>query len=202
HEKAKDLYARLRQNSKEQTYHDSTDMQRVVVQCFTKYQQLTKGLAPNLSQIMQFRLEVMSVKPQIEAMIMELKSAISQLLSAQQKRQNDIWTLVRVAGLKMQTPPHQGHPRAELTPGLKNSPFSTVSPLRTPAPSLPGSSMVLSSLMAENDNEASMLALSENAETRNRFSSELNSLKSESDNALKQTKTMDWTFLEGQDHKI
>ncbi|XP_034451431.1 inhibitor of nuclear factor kappa-B kinase subunit beta isoform X1 [Hippoglossus hippoglossus] len=127
--KAMEMLRKLREKPRDQRCPgDSQDVVRLVVQAVQFYEKKLKDFYTHLSKTAVCRQRVMELLPKVEGVVQEMAESEQVLMSLQEKRQRELWNLLKVACSKVRSPV-SGSPD-----GLRTT--SSVPPLLTPKQSL------------------------------------------------------------------
>ncbi|XP_029915247.1 inhibitor of nuclear factor kappa-B kinase subunit beta [Myripristis murdjan] len=127
--KAMELFRKLREKPRDQRCPgDSQEVVRLVVQAVQFYERKLRDFYTHLSKTVVCRQRVMELLPKVEGVVQRMAESEQVLMSLQEKRQRELWNLLRVACSKVRSPV-SGSPDGIRTP-------SSVPPLLTPRHSL------------------------------------------------------------------
>ncbi|KAI3372683.1 hypothetical protein L3Q82_023148, partial [Scortum barcoo] len=127
--KAMELFRKLREKPRDQRCPgDSQEVVRLMVQAVQFYERKLRDFYTHLSKTAVCRQRVMELLPKVEGIIQKMAESEQVLMSLQEKRQRELWNLLKVACSKVRTPV-SGSPDGLRTP-------SSVPPLLTPRHSL------------------------------------------------------------------
>uniref|UniRef100_UPI0037E708A2 inhibitor of nuclear factor kappa-B kinase subunit beta isoform X2 n=1 Tax=Semicossyphus pulcher TaxID=241346 RepID=UPI0037E708A2 len=127
--KAMELFRTLRQKPRDQRCPgDSQDLVHLVVKALQFYERKLKDFYTHLSKTAVCRQRVMELLPKVEGVVQRMAESEQILMSLQEKRQKELWNLLKVACSKVRSP-MSGSPDGLRTP-------SSVPPLPTPRHSL------------------------------------------------------------------
>lgn len=127
--KAMELFRKLREKPRDQRCSgDSQEVVRLVVQAVQFYEKKLRDFYTHLSKTAVCRQRVMELLPKVEGVVQKMAESEQVLMSLQEKRQRELWNLLKVACSKVRSPV-SGSPD-----GLRTS--SSVPPLLTPRHSL------------------------------------------------------------------
>uniref|UniRef100_A0A8C6MJY9 IkappaB kinase n=1 Tax=Nothobranchius furzeri TaxID=105023 RepID=A0A8C6MJY9_NOTFU len=127
--KAMELFRNLREKPREQRCPgDSQELVRLVLQAVQFYERKLKDFYTHLSKTAVCRRRVMELLPKVEGVVQEMVENEQVLMSLQERRQKELWNLLKVACSKVRSPV-SGSPD-----GLRTS--SSVPPLLTTGHSL------------------------------------------------------------------
>ncbi|XP_019742134.1 inhibitor of nuclear factor kappa-B kinase subunit beta [Hippocampus comes] len=127
--KAMEMVRKLREKPKEQRCSgDGQEILRLVVQAMQFYERKLRDFYTHLSKTGVCRQRVMELLPKVEGVVQEMAESEQVLMGLQEKRQRELWNLLKVACSKVRSPV-SGSPDGSRTP-------SSVPPLMTPRHSL------------------------------------------------------------------
>ncbi|KAM7415906.1 hypothetical protein PAMA_018123 [Pampus argenteus] len=127
--KAMELFRKLREKPRDQRCPgDSQEVVRLVVQAVQFYEKKLRDFYTHLSKTAVCRQRVMELLPKVEGVVQSMAESEQVLMSLQEKRQRELWNLLKVACSKVRSPV-SGSPDGLRTP-------SSVPPLLTPRHSL------------------------------------------------------------------
>ncbi|XP_045891476.1 inhibitor of nuclear factor kappa-B kinase subunit beta isoform X1 [Micropterus dolomieu] len=127
--KAMELFRKLREKPRDQRCSgDSQELVRLVVQAVQFYERKLRDFYTHLSKTAVCRQRVMELLPKVEGVVQRMAESEQVLMSLQEKRQRELWNLLKVACSKVRSPV-SGSPDGLQTP-------SSVPPLLTPRDSL------------------------------------------------------------------
>ncbi|XP_074525512.1 inhibitor of nuclear factor kappa-B kinase subunit beta [Halichoeres trimaculatus] len=127
--KAMELFRKLREKPRDQRCPgDSQEVVRLVLQAVQFYEKRLRDFYTHLSKTAVCRQRVMELLPKVEGVVQRMAESEQILMSLQEKRQRELWNLLKVACSKVRSPV-SGSPD-----GLRNP--SSVPPLMTPRHSL------------------------------------------------------------------
>ncbi|KAM9360845.1 inhibitor of nuclear factor kappa-B kinase subunit beta [Symphorus nematophorus] len=127
--KAMELFRKLREKPRDQRCPgDSQEVVRLVVQAVQFYEKKLRDFYTHLSKTAVCRQRVMELLPKVEGVVQRMAESEQVLMSLQEKRQRELWNLLKVACSKVRSPV-SGSPDGLRTP-------SSVPPLLTPKHSL------------------------------------------------------------------
>ncbi|KAM9394475.1 inhibitor of nuclear factor kappa-B kinase subunit beta isoform 2-T2 [Pholidichthys leucotaenia] len=127
--KAMELYRKLRERPRDQRCSgDGQEVVRLVVQAVQFYEKKLRDFYTHLSKTAVCRQRVMKLLPKAEDVVQEMAESEQVLMSLQERRQRELWNLLKVACSKVRSPV-SGSPDGLRTP-------SSVPPLLTPQHSL------------------------------------------------------------------
>ncbi|KAE8291863.1 Inhibitor of nuclear factor kappa-B kinase subunit beta [Larimichthys crocea] len=127
--KAMEMFRKLREKPRDQRCPgDSQEVVRLVVQAVQFYEKKLRDFYTHLSKTAVCRQRVMELLPKVEGVVQKMAESEQVLMSLQEKRQRELWYLLKVACSKVRSPV-SGSPDGLRTP-------SSVPPLLTPRHSL------------------------------------------------------------------
>ncbi|CAL8249166.1 unnamed protein product [Merluccius merluccius] len=127
--KAMELFRKLREKTREQRCSgDSQEVVRLVVQAVQFYEKKLRDFYTHLSKTVVCRQRVMELLPKVEGVVQRMAESEQVLMTLQEKRQRELWDLLKVACSKVRSPV-SGSPDGTRTP-------SSVPQLLTPRQSL------------------------------------------------------------------
>ncbi|XP_008334355.1 inhibitor of nuclear factor kappa-B kinase subunit beta [Cynoglossus semilaevis] len=127
--KAMELFRKLREKPKDQRCSgDGQEVVRLVVQAVQFYEKKLRDFYTHLSKTAVCRQRVMELLPRVEGVVQKMAESEQVLMSLQEKRQRELWNLLKVACSKVRSPV-SGSPDGLRTP-------SSVPTLLTPRQSL------------------------------------------------------------------
>ncbi|XP_053180567.1 inhibitor of nuclear factor kappa-B kinase subunit beta [Scomber japonicus] len=127
--KAMELFRKLREKPRDQRCSgDSQEVVRLVLQAVQFYERKLRDFYTHLSKTAVCRQRVMELLPKVEGVVQRMAESEQVLMSLQEKRQKELWNLLKVACSKVRSPV-SGSPDGLRTP-------SSVPPLLTPRHSL------------------------------------------------------------------
>ncbi|KAK9523028.1 hypothetical protein VZT92_019459 [Zoarces viviparus] len=127
--KAMELFRKLREKPRDQRLPgDSQEVVRLVLQAVQFYERKLRDFYTHLSKTAVCRQRVMELLPKVEGVVQSMAESEQVLMSLQEKRQRELWNLLKVACSKVRSPV-SGSPDVLPTP-------SSVPPLLTPRHSL------------------------------------------------------------------
>uniref|UniRef100_A0A665X6R2 IkappaB kinase n=1 Tax=Echeneis naucrates TaxID=173247 RepID=A0A665X6R2_ECHNA len=127
--KAMELFRKLREKPRDQRCSgDSQEVVRLVLQAVQFYEKKLRDFYTHLSKTAVCRHRVMELLPKVEGVVQKMAESEQVLMSLQEKRQRELWNLLKVACSKVRSPV-SGSPDGLRTP-------SSVPPLLTPRQSL------------------------------------------------------------------
>lgn len=127
--KAMEMFRKLREKPREQrSPGDGRDVVRLVVQAVQFYEKKLRDFYTHLSKTAVCRQRVMELIPKVEGVVEKMAESERVLMNLQEKRQRELWNLLKVACSKVRSPV-SGSPDGLRTP-------SSVPPLLTSRHSL------------------------------------------------------------------
>ncbi|KAM6930488.1 inhibitor of nuclear factor kappa-B kinase subunit beta [Xenentodon cancila] len=127
--KAMELFRKLREKPRDQRCPgDGQEVVRLVVQAVQFYETKLRDFYTHLSKTTVCRQRVMKLLPKVEEVVQKMAESEQVLMGLQEKRQRELWNLLKVACSKVRSP-MSGSPDVLRTP-------SSEPPLLTPRPSL------------------------------------------------------------------
>ncbi|XP_028271134.1 inhibitor of nuclear factor kappa-B kinase subunit beta [Parambassis ranga] len=127
--KAMELFRKLREKPRDQRCSgDSREVVSLVLQAVQFYEKKLKDFYTHLSKTAVCRQRVMTLLPKVEGVLEKMAESEQVLMSLQEKRQRELWNLLKVACSKVRSPV-SGSPDGLRTP-------SSEPPLLTPRTSL------------------------------------------------------------------
>ncbi|XP_071339630.1 inhibitor of nuclear factor kappa-B kinase subunit beta isoform X2 [Trachinotus anak] len=127
--RAMELFRKLREKPRDQRCSgDSQEVVRLVLQAVQFYEKKLRDFYTHLSKTALCRQRVMELLPKVEGVVQKMAESEQVLMSLQEKRQRELWNLLKVACSKVRSPV-SGSPDGLRTP-------SSVPPLLTPRDSL------------------------------------------------------------------
>ncbi|XP_048065586.1 inhibitor of nuclear factor kappa-B kinase subunit beta [Megalobrama amblycephala] len=131
--KAMELFRKLREKPREQRSNgDCQEVIKLVVQAIQFYERKLRDFYTHLSKTMVCRQKVLELLPRVEGMVSAMARSENRLLHLQEKRQKELWNLLKVACSKVRspvsgspdggrTPPAPGHPLMSHRPSHASS---------------------------------------------------------------------------------
>ncbi|XP_069563926.1 inhibitor of nuclear factor kappa-B kinase subunit beta [Brachyistius frenatus] len=127
--KAMELFRKLREKPRDQRCSgDTQEVVRLVFQAVQFYEKKLRDFYTHLSKTARCRQRVMELLPKVEGVVQKMAESEQVLMSLQERRQRELWNLLKVACSKVRSPV-SGSPDGLRTP-------SSVPPLLTPRHSL------------------------------------------------------------------
>ncbi|KAL4646566.1 inhibitor of nuclear factor kappa-B kinase subunit beta [Arapaima gigas] len=113
--KAMELFRKLREKPRDQrSSGNCQDIMRLVVQAVQFYEKKLRDFYTHLSKTMVCRQRVMDLLPRVEGLVNRMAEREQALMSLQEKRQRELWNLLKVACSKVRSPvsgsPEVGRP--------------------------------------------------------------------------------------------
>lgn len=103
--KAMELFRRLREKPKDQRCSgDSQEVVRLVVQAVQFYERKLRDFYSHLSKTALCRQRVMELLPKVEGVVQKMAESEQVLMSLQERRQKELWNLLKVACSKVRSP--------------------------------------------------------------------------------------------------
>uniref|UniRef100_A0A3Q0SUS4 IkappaB kinase n=1 Tax=Amphilophus citrinellus TaxID=61819 RepID=A0A3Q0SUS4_AMPCI len=103
--KAMELFRRLREKPKDQRCSgDSQEVVRLVVQAVQFYERKLRDFYSHLSKTALCRQRVMELLPKVEGVVQKMAESEQVLMSLQERRQRELWNLLKVACSKVRSP--------------------------------------------------------------------------------------------------
>ncbi|KAM4729435.1 inhibitor of nuclear factor kappa-B kinase subunit alpha-like isoform 1-T2 [Anableps anableps] len=100
-EKAVELYKQLKTKCKSNDpphgYSDSSDMVRTILQTVQNQDRVLKDLYTHLSAILMCKQRIMDLFPKLEKAVVNIKTAETEVMQMQTKRQKEFWFLLKIA---------------------------------------------------------------------------------------------------------
>ncbi|XP_043964342.1 inhibitor of nuclear factor kappa-B kinase subunit beta [Gambusia affinis] len=172
--KAMELFRKLREKPRDQRMSgDGTEAARLMVQAVQFYEKKLRDFYTVLSKTAMCRHRVMELLPKVEEVVQKLAESEQVLMGLQEKRQKELWDLLKIACSKVRSPV-SGSPDGLRTP-------SSVPPLLTPRNSL-------------QQQDESLVEESRTFESR--LQSLLHETIQESESSMEMLK--EWTWLRGE----
>ncbi|XP_047679073.1 inhibitor of nuclear factor kappa-B kinase subunit beta isoform X2 [Tachysurus fulvidraco] len=121
--KAMDLFRKLREKPRDQRGNDDChEVVKLVVQAIQFYEKKLKEFYTHLSKTMVCRQRVMELLPRVEGMVSSMAQCEQELRCMQEKRQKELWNLLKVACSKVRSPvsgsPEEGRTPPSSSPSL------------------------------------------------------------------------------------
>ncbi|XP_057212047.1 inhibitor of nuclear factor kappa-B kinase subunit beta [Triplophysa rosa] len=177
--KAMDSFRKLREKPREQRcVGDCQEVIKLVVQAIQFYEKKLRDFYTHLSKTMVCRQKVLELLPCVEGMVSAMAESENQLLHLQEKRQKELWNLLKVACSKVRSPV-SGSPDGGRTPP---GPLSN----RPPHPS---------SLFSLPQTDESHLAIEESKSFENRLQSLVQETIQETETSMQMLRQ--WSWLNG-----
>ncbi|CAB1322093.1 unnamed protein product [Coregonus sp. 'balchen'] len=128
--KAMELFRKLREKPRDQRCGgDSQEVVRLVVQAVQFYERKLKDFYTHLSKTVVCRQRVLELLPRVEGVVQRMAESEQVLMNLQERRQKELWNLLKVACSKVRSP-------VSGSPVDAGRSSSSVPPLLTPRPSL------------------------------------------------------------------
>ncbi|XP_036382603.1 inhibitor of nuclear factor kappa-B kinase subunit beta [Megalops cyprinoides] len=103
--KAMELFRKLREKPRDQRCAgDSQEIVRLVVQAVQFYEKKLRDFYTHLSKTVVCRQRVMELLPRVEGVVSRMAHSEQILMSLQEKRQRELWNLLKVACSKVRSP--------------------------------------------------------------------------------------------------
>uniref|UniRef100_A0A7N6B7B7 IkappaB kinase n=1 Tax=Anabas testudineus TaxID=64144 RepID=A0A7N6B7B7_ANATE len=103
--KAMELFRKLREKHRDQRCPgDGQEVVRLVVQAVQFYERKLKDFYTHLSKTAVCRQRVMELLPKVEGVVQRMAESEQVLMSLQEKRQRELWNLLKVACSKVRSP--------------------------------------------------------------------------------------------------
>ncbi|CAM9593235.1 unnamed protein product [Lampetra fluviatilis] len=110
-QKAMELYKQLREKPSDQrVYGDSVEMVKLIIHAVQNLEKLMKELCLFLGKMVVCKNEISSLMPRLEESVECMKEADRALTRMQDKRQKDIWSLLKFAMAKSKQSPMSASP--------------------------------------------------------------------------------------------
>uniref|UniRef100_A0A8C1KMZ1 IkappaB kinase n=1 Tax=Cyprinus carpio TaxID=7962 RepID=A0A8C1KMZ1_CYPCA len=130
--KAMDLFRKLREKPREQrSMGDCQEVIKLVVQAVQFYERKLRDFYTHLSKTMVCRQRVLELLPRVEGMVSAMARSEKQLQHLQEKRQKELWNLLKVACSKVRSPV-SGSPDGGRTPPAPAHPLMSHRPSDVP----------------------------------------------------------------------
>ncbi|KAK1801376.1 hypothetical protein P4O66_023056, partial [Electrophorus voltai] len=181
--KAMELFRKLREKPREQRcVGDCQEVVKLVVQAIQFYEKKLREFYAHLSKTVVCRQRVMELLPRVEGVVSSMAQCEQDLLRMQEKRQKELWNLLKVACSKVRSPV-SGSPD-----GGRTSPSSAPPPLqhRPPPPN---------SLPILHQTEESFTVIEESKTFENRLQSLVQETIREAETNMQMLQ--EWTWLSG-----
>ncbi|KAL6458678.1 hypothetical protein MHYP_G00321500 [Metynnis hypsauchen] len=181
--KAMELFRKLREKPRDQRcLGDCQEVVKLVVQAIQFYEKKLREFYTHLSKTVVCRQRVMELLPRVEGMVSSMAQCEQDLLRMQEKRQKELWNLLKVACSKVRSPV-SGSPDGGRTP-----PSSGPPPLQH-RPAHPISLPIL------HQPEESFVVIEESKTFESRLQSLLQETIKETENSMEMLQ--EWTWLNG-----
>ncbi|CAI5649771.1 unnamed protein product [Oreochromis niloticus] len=103
--KAMELFRKLREKPRDQRCAgDSQEVVRLVVQAVQFYEKKLRDFYTHLSKTALCRQRVMELLPKVEGVVQKMAESEQVLMSLQERRQRELWNLLKVACSKVRSP--------------------------------------------------------------------------------------------------
>lgn len=103
--KAMEMFRKLREKPRDQRCSgDSHEVVRLVVQAVQFYEKKVRDFYTHLSKTALCRQRVMELLPKVEGVVHKMAESEQVLMSLQEKRQRELWNLLKVACSKVRSP--------------------------------------------------------------------------------------------------
>uniref|UniRef100_A0A673JUH5 IkappaB kinase n=1 Tax=Sinocyclocheilus rhinocerous TaxID=307959 RepID=A0A673JUH5_9TELE len=130
--KAMELFRKLREKPREQrSMGDCQEVIKLVVQAVQFYERKLRDFYTHLSKTMVCRQRVLELLPRVEGMVSAIARSEKQLMHLQEKRQKELWNLLKVACSKVRSPV-SGSPDGGRTPPAPAHPLMSHRPSDVP----------------------------------------------------------------------
>ncbi|XP_064421554.1 inhibitor of nuclear factor kappa-B kinase subunit beta [Latimeria chalumnae] len=104
-EKAMALYRKLREKPRDQRNSgESQDMVRILLQAIQSFNKKVNDICTHLSKTMACKQKVIELLPQVERVIMLMNEDEKTITKLQEKRQKELWNLLKIACSKVRSP--------------------------------------------------------------------------------------------------
>ncbi|KAI1901133.1 hypothetical protein AGOR_G00057060 [Albula goreensis] len=111
-----ELFRKLREKPRDQRCPgDSQEMMRLVLQAVQFYEKKLRDFYTHLSKTVACRQRVMELLPRVEGVVSRMAQSEQTLMSLQERRQRELWNLLKVACSKVRSPV-SGSPEGGPTP--------------------------------------------------------------------------------------
>ncbi|XP_069741583.1 inhibitor of nuclear factor kappa-B kinase subunit alpha isoform X2 [Narcine bancroftii] len=169
-QKAIDLYRKLKGKPKDShQYGDSTEMVKIIVQTVQNQDRVLKELYTHLSKLLACKQKIIDLFPKIEQALDNIRENEKMLLRSQEKRQKEIWYLLKIACSTARGPESASPEQSSSPHGLG---WTQQAQILIPQNNFPNP---LSSISGLKNSESSMTVIEENQN----FCSQLHSLMQE-----------------------
>ncbi|XP_051964022.1 inhibitor of nuclear factor kappa-B kinase subunit beta-like [Xyrauchen texanus] len=181
--KAMDLFRKLREKPREQRCQgDCQEVIKLVVQAVQFYERKLRDFYTHLSKTMVCRQRVLELLPRVEGMVSAMAQSENRLLHLQEKRQKELWNLLKVACSKVRSPV-SGSPDGGRTPPTPGPPLLSHRPQTTTSlPNLP-------------PNDESQLVIEESKTFESRLQSLVQETIQETETSMQMLR--EWKWLNG-----
>uniref|UniRef100_A0A8C2F7C9 IkappaB kinase n=1 Tax=Cyprinus carpio TaxID=7962 RepID=A0A8C2F7C9_CYPCA len=130
--KAMELFRKLREKPRElRSMGDCQEVIKLVVQAVQFYERKLRDFYTHLSKTMVCRQRVLELLPRVEGMVSAMARSEKQLQHLQEKRQKELWNLLKVACSKVRSPV-SGSPDGGRTPPAPAHPLMSHRPSDVP----------------------------------------------------------------------
>ncbi|XP_041956176.1 inhibitor of nuclear factor kappa-B kinase subunit beta-like, partial [Alosa sapidissima] len=176
--KAMDLFRRLRERPRDQRCPgDCQEVVKLVVQAIQFYEKKLRDFYSHLSKTVLCRQRVMELLPRVEGVVQHMAQCEQELLQLQEKRQRELWELLKVACSKVRSP-------------VSGSPDGARTPLAPPL--LPHRPPLPSSLTTLPQPEESLVMIEESRTFESRLQSLLQEAIQETEQDLQMMREWEW----------
>ncbi|XP_076126461.1 inhibitor of nuclear factor kappa-B kinase subunit beta isoform X2 [Alosa pseudoharengus] len=176
--KAMDLFRRLRERPRDQRCPgDCQEVVKLVVQAIQFYEKKLRDFYSHLSKTVLCRQRVMELLPRVEGVVQHMAQCEQELLHLQEKRQRELWELLKVACSKVRSP-------------VSGSPDGARTPLAPPL--LPHRPPLPSSLTTLPQPEESLVMIEESRTFESRLQSLLQEAIQETEQDLQMMREWEW----------
>ncbi|XP_038062253.1 inhibitor of nuclear factor kappa-B kinase subunit alpha-like [Patiria miniata] len=192
---AQKLYRELQQSKGGEagcTFQDSSKMQNLIIKSINYRTKQTKELYGHLQKLVYCKVESERLVPQIATSVNEMRNLERRMISHQQQRQKDIWTLLKHAVSRVHNTVSPPVSAANNIHYSRQS--SSASVTSSGSGSGSGSATDLLSL-GNKPLQDSLTLVNQSSVTRNKFDDVVESIKAEQEELLQATETKKWEFL-------
>ncbi|XP_062399432.1 inhibitor of nuclear factor kappa-B kinase subunit beta [Sardina pilchardus] len=176
--KAMDLFRRLRERPRDQRCPgDCQEVVKLVVQAIQFYEKKLRDFYTHLSKTVLCRQRVMELLPRVEGVVEHMAQCEEELLRLQERRQRELWELLKVACSKVRSP-------------VSGSPDGAQTPLA--APLLPDRPPLPSSLTTLPQPEESLVMIEESRTFENRLQSLMQEAIQETEEDMQMMREWEW----------